>query len=304
LLQLKGPSNKLANTSNTSTTSNPSNLQREEINLQPLAGTSNKLANTSSTSNPSNPSNLQREENHLEALEGTSNQLANTSSTSNPSNLQREEKHLQALEGPSDQIANASSTSNPINLGTNTLDESNPQLLEGQSSRLVNTNNSSNTNSTSYTKDTKTNTEKLNPLQNVSIENSFNHLNNSMFQNLNVVVHTSDNCNSCSNHEHCQAHPKPHVDVIDVSEIVRRKAETKAAITSLITNSVLGLSMIAILIHATLTSLFDGSETANYILVILFKGMIPFVTGIANFVKVQEVLILYWNQFNTFSFLK
>jgi hypothetical protein len=92
--------------------------------------------------------------------------------------------------------------------------------------------------------------------------------------------------------------------VIDVSEIVQRKAETKAAITSLITNLVLGLSMIAILVHATLTSLFDGSETANYILVILVKGMIPFVTGIANFVKVQEVLILYWNQFNTFSFLK
>ncbi len=241
-------------------------------------------------------------------LQEPSSQQASISNPSNPDNDIRNEINLRLVEGSSNQLDNTSSASNPSNHSTaDKMGERNLQLLEGASSQLVNT---SNTSSTNNTDNSKTCTEKplLNVKNQVSIEHSFNNLNNSMFHHLNVVVHASNNCNSCSNHKHCQGHPKPKItnndNFVDVSEILRRKAETKSAVTSLITNLVLGLSIILILIHVILTSLFRASENSTFILIILVKGMIPIVTGIANFVKVQEVLVAYWHQFNPFSFFK
>ena len=238
-------------------------------------------------------------------LQEQSSQQASISNPGNPGNDIRNEINLKLVEGSSNQLDNTSSASNPSNHSTDKVGERNLQLLEGASSQLVNT---SNTSSTNNTDNSKTCTEKplLTVKNHISIEHSFNNLNNSMFHHLNVVGHSSDHCNSCSNHEHCQGHPKPKItnndNFVDVSEILRRKAETKAAITSPITNLVLGLSIILILIHVILTSLLRASENSTFILIMLVKGMIPIVTGIANFVKVQEVLVAYWHQFNPFSF--
>jgi heme/copper-type cytochrome/quinol oxidase subunit 4 len=163
-------------------------------------------------------------------------------------------------------------------------DERSFQLLEGPSSQPDNT--------TSKTKNEKLHS-LLNGKNHSSTEQSFNNLNNSMLLNLNVLVHSLDNC---------QLQPKPKMTShVDVLEMVQRKAEIKASITSLITNLVLGVSIILILIHFQLTTYFEASETSNAILIILLKGLIPIVTAISNFVKMQEVLELYWNKYNPFN---
>ena len=162
--------------------------------------------------------------------------------------------------------------------------------MEGASNQQSNT-----------TLETKTN--KLDSLQTTnnskSNEQSFNTLNNSMLINLKVSIHSLDNCNSCSNHEHYQTKPDPiKTNQVDVLEIVRRKAEINAAIVSLKTNLVLGASVIFIFICFFLTS-----RALNTILVTLLKGLIPIATAILNFVKIQEVYKLYWNKFKPCLFV-
>jgi len=148
----------------------------------------------------------------------------------------------------------------------------------------------------------ETKIEKPNSLQHannyLSDELSFNNLNNSMFNNLKVSVHSLDNCNSCSNHEHFKPQAKPIMtDHVDVLEIARRKAEINAAITSLKTNLVLGVCILLVF-----TCFFLTPISINSILVTLLKGLIPIVTTISNFVKIQEIVELYWIKYNPFSF--
>ena len=144
-------------------------------------------------------------------------------------------------------------------------------------------------------------TEKLLHSNNLtSTEQRFNGLVNSMFENLNVSFNSLENCNSGSQPENIPPQPKPKVaDCVDVLEMVRRKAEINSAIISLKTNLVLGVSIIVIF-----TCFFLISRTLNTIMTTLLKGIIPIATAISNFVKMQDILKLYWNKYNPFSFLK
>jgi hypothetical protein len=143
--------------------------------------------------------------------------------------------------------------------------------------------------------------EEPNSIQNTNNftdnEERFNGLVISSLESLKVSYNSLDDCVSYS-----LTQPKPRRikdSQFDILEMVRQKAEVKAATVSLKTNLVLGVSIIVIFICFMLTS-----RTLNIIITTFLKGLIPIVTAISNFVKIQDIIKLYWNKFNPFCFLK
>lgn len=143
--------------------------------------------------------------------------------------------------------------------------------------------------------------EEPNSIQNANNftdnEQRFNGFVISSFESLKVSYNSLDNCTSYS-----LPQPKPRrvkESQFDILEIVRQKAEVKAATVSLKTTLVLGVSIIVIFICFMLTS-----RTLNIIITTFLKGPIPIVTAISNFVKIQDIIKLYWNKYNPFCFLK
>jgi hypothetical protein len=125
----------------------------------------------------------------------------------------------------------------------------------------------------------------------INAEQTFNTVINSSLNGRKVSFQSQDNCNS-----HSLIQPKARV--IAHQEMVRQKAEINAAIISLKTNLVLGVSIILIYFSSMVTS-----RDFSIIITTFLKGLIPIVTAISNFVKIQDFLKLYLHKYNPFNFL-
>ena len=78
---------------------------------------------------------------------------------------------------------------------------------------------------------------------------------------------------------------------MDVSEIHRYKAEIDAAVTSLKTNAWLGTLIVFIF-----AGQFIFPVTITSLTITLIKGLTPIVTAIANFAKIQEIILDFYQE--------
>ncbi len=80
----------------------------------------------------------------------------------------------------------------------------------------------------------------------------------------------------------------------DSAELAQRRTEINAAVSSLKTNLLLCVTFLSVFLFAFVLSLI-----LNTLILTILKGLIPVVTTITNFGKVQQIILVYWESLKT-----
>ena len=83
-----------------------------------------------------------------------------------------------------------------------------------------------------------------------------------------------------------------HRQRVDVVELAKVKSQLNAAETSLKTNTI--LTVVIVFMFASSAVFSPGVNTINITIV---KGLLPLAIAVVNFVKIQQLLVDYWQNF-------